>query len=105
MRKRKNETILELLRMSRELRACGAFDDDAIRRIEHAGMLPPEPLTPEDFRALLEQPSCNVYMLARMLNTTARRLRRWAQGLGKPTGAELRLLRMMRDRGVDAVFP
>ncbi|OWQ44592.1 hypothetical protein CDL60_24185 [Roseateles noduli] len=91
--------------MSRGLHACGAFDDDAIRRIEHAGMLPPEPLTREDFRALLEQSSCNVYTMARMLNITTRRVRRWTQGLGRPKGAELRLLRMMRDRGVDAVFP
>ncbi len=37
--------------------------------------------------------------------TTARRLRRWEQGLGRaPQGAELRSLRMMRDRGVSAVF-
>jgi putative transcriptional regulator len=105
MRKRKNETVLEMLRLSRALHACGAFDDNAARRIEHAGMLPPEPLTPEDFQAILGQPSCNVYSVARMLNTTDRRIRRWAQGLGKPKGAELRLLRMMRDRGVDAVFP
>lgn len=105
IRKRKNETIKQLLHMSRELHACGAFDDDAIRRIEHAGMMPPEPLTPDEIRAIREQSSCCVYTLAGMLNTSAKRLRRWERGLGKPKGAELRLLRMMSDRGVDAVFP
>ncbi len=105
MRKRKNETVKEILKMSRALHECGAFDDDAIRRIEHAGMLPPEPMTPKDFRLIREQSSYSVYTLARMLNTTAKRLRRWELGQGKPHGAELRLLRMMRERGVDAVFP
>lgn len=105
MRKRKNDTVKELLKFSRELHACGIFDDGAIRRIEHAGMLPPEPLTPKDFRLIREQSSYSVYTLARMLNTTARRYRRWELGQGKPHGAELRLLRMMRERGVDAVFP
>ncbi len=105
IRKRKNETIRQLLQMSRELHACGAFDDDAIRRIEQAGMMPPESLTPDEIRAIREQASCCVYTLAGMLNTSARRLRRWEQGFGKPQGAELRLLCRMRDRGVDAVFP
>ena len=105
MRKRKSETVKQLLRTSRELHACGLFDDAAIRRIEHAGMLPPEALTPKQIRSIREQTSYCVYTLAGLLNTSAKRLRRWELGQGKPHGAELRLLRMMRERGVDAVFP
>lgn len=106
MRKRKNELIEEMLQMSREFHAGGAFSEEAMCRLEHAAMPPPEPLTVEDFRAIREQTSYNEYTLARMLNTTARRYRRWEQGLGRaPHGAELRLLRMIRDRGINAVFP
>ena len=105
MRKRKHELIKSLLRTSRELHACGAFSDDGMRRIEYAGMMPPEPLTQDDLRIVREQAADSVYALARMINSTARRLRRWERGIGKPKGAELRLLRLMRDRGVQAIFP
>jgi putative transcriptional regulator len=106
MRKRKNETIDRLLRLSRELHACGAFCDEGIRRIEHAGIAAPAPLMPEDFRIIREQSDYSVYTLARLLNISARRYRRWEQGLARgPQGVELRFLRMLRDRGVEAVFP
>jgi putative transcriptional regulator len=106
MRKRKNEMIERLLRLSRELHACGAFGDEGVQRIEHAGIAAPEPLTPDDFRIIREQSDYSVYTLARLFNIPARRYRRWEQGLARgPQGIELRLLRMVRDRGVASVFP
>ncbi len=106
MRKRKSETMERLLRLSRDLHGCGTFNDEDLRTIERVGMSAPQPLRAEDFRAIREQSTYSVYTLARILNTTARQFRRWEQGLGRgPQGAELRLLRMVRDRGLAAVFP
>ncbi|WP_157522260.1 DNA-binding transcriptional regulator [Mitsuaria sp. 7] len=106
MRKRKSETIERLLRLSRELHGCGTFNDEDLSAMERVGMDPPHPLKTEDFRAIREQSTYSVYTLARILNTSARQFRRWEQGLGKgPQGPELRLLRMVRDRGLEAVFP
>jgi len=106
MRKRKSETIIRLLRLSRELHACGACSDEDLQAMEQIAMTSPEPLKADDFRVIREASTFSVYTLARIFNTSARQLRRWELGLGKgPKGPELRLLRMVRDRGLADVFP
>ena len=40
-----------------------------------------------------------------MLSTTARLLRRYEQGLDRPTGPLLRFLHTIREQGVKRVFP
>jgi len=52
-----------------------------------------------------EREDLNLYVFANMLNTTARALRRWEQGLNRPTGPALRLLHAIRDKGMAIVFP
>lgn len=105
MRKRKSKLVTRILREGRDWHAIGIISDERMRLYERACMSPPEPLLPADIRILREQSDLDVYILARIFNTTARQLRRWEQGFGRPKGSELRLLRMVRDRGIESVFP
>jgi putative transcriptional regulator len=67
-------------------------------------MQAPEQLPPQVLRAIRERDSLGIEHFAELINTSARELRRWEQGLSRPQGAALRLLQLVRDRGVQAVF-
>ncbi|OWQ93009.1 hypothetical protein CDN99_00420 [Roseateles aquatilis] len=90
--------------MGRRWRACGMMGDEDMRQWEWVGMQPPDPLLPEEVRAIRESENLELDTFADMLNTSPRLLRRWEQGFNKPKGPTLRLLRILRDRGVRAVF-
>ncbi|WP_431052071.1 helix-turn-helix domain-containing protein [Roseateles sp. L2-2] len=76
-----------------------------MRQLEWSGMLPPEPMSPQEIRSIREREDLDLYVFANMLNTTARVLRRWEQGLNRPTGPVLRFLHAIRARGMEGVFP
>lgn len=105
MRKRKSEVVRHMLENGRRLYAHGWVSDEDMRQLEWIGMPPPAPLTPKEVRAIREREDLNLYVFANMLNTTARALHRWEQGLNRPTGPALRLLHAIRDKGMATVFP
>lgn len=105
MRKRKCESIDRMVKTGRAMHACGLVSDKRIQRLGWVGMAPPAPLTPEEVRAIREAADLGLYTFANMLNTTPRLLRRWEQGMTRPTGPALRLLHAIRDQGIERVFP
>ncbi|OWQ46475.1 hypothetical protein CDL60_13455 [Roseateles noduli] len=60
---------------------------------------------PDEVRVIRETADLDLYTFANMLNTTARLLRRYEQGLTRPTGPILRLLHNIREQGIRNVFP
>ncbi len=105
MRKRKNLVVQQMLKAERRWHAQGWVSEADMQRLEWTGMSPPEPLTPAQVRSIRESVDLDVYAFANMLNTTARLLRRWEQGLNRPRGPALRFLQTIRARGVATVFP
>ncbi|WP_431262817.1 helix-turn-helix domain-containing protein [Roseateles chitinivorans] len=90
--------------MVRRWHAKGAVNDERARHFEWVSMQPPEPLLPQEVWAIRESEDLEIDTFADMLNTSPRQLRRWEQGLSKPQGTVLRLLRIMHERGLRAVF-
>lgn len=105
MRKRKCDSIDRMVKTGRALHALGLASDERMQRLEWVGMAPPAPLTPGEVRAIRESADLSLYTFANMLNTTARLLRRYEQGLNRPTGPVLRLLHAIRKQGLKHVFP
>lgn len=104
MRKRKSLAIVYMLRTMRRMHALGSVNDENMRHMEWVSMQPPEPLLPEQVRAIRESEELELDTFADMINTTPRLLRRWEQGFNKPSGSALRMLRIMHERGVRAIF-
>ncbi|MFX1680247.1 helix-turn-helix domain-containing protein [Mitsuaria sp. CC2] len=105
MRKRKCESIDRMVKTGRAMHARGWVSDERMTRLAWCGMPPPAPLTPEEVRAIREAEDLSIYTFANMLNTTARLLRRYEQGITRPTGPVLRLLHAIREQGMGRVFP
>jgi putative transcriptional regulator len=105
MRKRKHESIDRMVKTGWAMHARGWVSDERMQRLGWGGMAPPGDLTPEEVRAIREQEDLNLYVFANMLNTTARLLRRYEQGMTRPTGPVLRLLHTIREQGMRNVFP
>ena len=104
MRKRKSALIMRLLNEGREWHREGWISDECRRGFEIDALQMPDPLLPHEVRAIREQNSLELSHFATLMATTPRQLRRWEQGFGRPKGSALRLLHMVRDRGVYAVF-
>lgn len=105
MRKRKYDSIDRMVKTGRALHACGFASDERMQRLAWCGIAPPTPLTPDEVRAIREEADLSLYVFANMLSTTARLLRRYEQGLDRPTGPLLRFLHTIREQGVKRVFP
>jgi putative transcriptional regulator len=105
MRKRKYDSIDRMVKTGRRMHALGLASDEHMQCLAWTGMAPPEPLMPEEVRAIREGADLSLYVFANMLNTTARLLRRYEQGMTRPTGPVLRLLHTIREQGMRRVFP
>ncbi len=104
MRKRKSAIVERVLAEGRLWHAHGLISDERRRSCEIVCMPAPMPLEPEEVRAIRERDKLELAVFADLINTTSRQLRRWEQGLDRPQGPALRLLHLVRDRGVHAIF-
>lgn len=104
MRKRKSAIVDRVLAEGRLWHALGFISDERRRSCEIVCMPAPAPLEPAELRAIRERDQLELDVFADLINTTSRQLRRWEQGLGRPHGPALRLLHLVRDRGVHAIF-
>src|ERR1043165_726767 len=105
MRKRKYDSIDRMVKTGRGMHACGLVSGDHFQRLAWCGIAPPAPLTPDEVRAIREEADLSLYVFANMLSTTARLLRRYEQGLDRPTGPLLRFLHTIREQGAKPFFP
>jgi putative transcriptional regulator len=104
MRKRKSALVERLLNEGREWHRAGWISDENRRGFEIDALQMPEPLLPHEVRAIRERDNLELSHFAVLIATTPRQLRRWEQGLGRPKGPALRLLHLVRDHGLHAVF-
>jgi putative transcriptional regulator len=104
MRKRKSALVRRLLNEGREWHRQGLISDENRRGYGIEGMQMPEPLLPHEVRAIRRRDNLELSHFAMLIATTPRHLRRWEQGSGRPKGPALRLLHLVRERGVYAVF-
>ncbi len=103
MRKRKSRILDNVLEWSRSFHDHGLMSDDKRREFERICCPLPDFLAPDEIRRIREASEVDRHTMARLLNTTHRLVMRWEQGLARPRGPELKLLRLARDRGVDVL--
>jgi putative transcriptional regulator len=65
---------------------------------------PIEPLEPENIKQIREDANVSQAVFASILNTSLSTIQKWEIGNKRPTGTALKLLHLVRDRGLDAVM-
>jgi len=79
--------------------------DKITKRVLGSGVLPkPQPLAPEEIRALRDEARMSQSVFAAVLNVTSGYLSQLERGEKRPTGAALAMLHVIRRKGIEAVL-
>jgi len=82
---------------------AGAFDRETMREFDRLCLAPVEPLTPDDIRALREGEKVSQPVFAHYLNVSKSTVSKWERGEKKPDGPSLKLLNLVKRKGLDAI--
>jgi putative transcriptional regulator len=74
-----------------------------MREFDDACLTDIEPLAPEEIRAIREHENLSQPVFARYLNVSKGLVSDWERGVKKPGGPALRLLTVVRKKGIQAI--
>jgi putative transcriptional regulator len=96
--------ILEAVReTAKGLYDAGAISKVTMREFDQICLPPVPPLEPEEIEQIREESKVSQAVFAAVLNTSVSTVQKWEIGQKKPTGAALKLLHLVRKRGLDSV--
>jgi putative transcriptional regulator len=103
-RKPKSEIAEAVHETARGLYRVGLIDRVTMREYDSLCLQPIEPLEPESIKQIREDANVSQAVFASILNTSLSTIQKWEIGNKRPTGTALKLLHLVRDRGLDAVM-
>lgn len=85
------------------LHEVGAVDKQTMREFDEACLTQIQPLTPEEIKAIREREHLSQPVFARYLNVSRNLVSDWERGVKRPGGPALRLLTLVRKKGIEAI--
>ena len=104
MRKKKSAILEAVHETAKGLHKAGVMDLVTLREFDKLCLLPIEPLDPEKIKQIREESHVSQAVFAAVLNTSLSTVQKWEIGQKRPTGTALKLLHLVRDRGLDSVI-
>ena len=74
-----------------------------MQRFDESCLTPIEKLTPEQIKAIREEEYMSVAVFARHLWVSASLVEKWESGNSVPKGANLKLLTLVKNKGLDCI--
>lgn len=99
----KSEAMAAVHEMMEGFHQSGAIDKRTMRDFDQACLTPAPPLSPAEIRAIREQEAVSQPVFARYLNVSKNLVSEWERGAKRPGGPALRLLTVVRKRGLGAI--
>ena len=99
----KSEAFASIHETMDALHRIGAVNKKTMRDFDKACLADVPVMTPEDIRALREREHVSQPVFAAYLNVSRNLVSDWERGVKKPGGPALRLLTIIKKRGLDAV--
>lgn len=81
----------------------GIIDKKTMREFDKSCLTGVEKLSPEDVIALREREGVSQAVLARYLNVAVKLVGEWERGEKRPSGPSLKLLALVKAKGLDAI--
>ena len=81
----------------------GSIDKQTMREFDEACLMPIQPLTPEEIRAIREKEHVSQSVFSHYLNVTTGLISQWERGERKPSGTSLKLLLIVAKKGLSAI--
>lgn len=85
------------------LHEAGLIDKRTMREFDESCLAPATPLEPEEIRAIREREQVSQPVFARYLNVSKNLVSDWERGAKRPGGPALRLLTIVRRKGLEAI--
>lgn len=86
-----------------DLHDARLMDKRTMRRFDVLCLTPVRSLAAEEIKALRERERVSQAVFARHLNVTTGLVSQWERGERKPVGASLKLLTLVREKGLDSI--
>jgi putative transcriptional regulator len=86
-----------------DLHVAGLMPKSTMREFDTLCLTPVQPLTPRQIKAIREQQQVSQAVFARFLNVTPGLISQWERGEKHPTGASLKLLTLVKSKGLAAI--
>jgi putative transcriptional regulator len=103
MRKTRSPILDAVHETALGLHAAGVLDQVTLREFNRLCLPPVEPLAPEQIKEIRESSRVSQAVFAQLLNTSVSTVQKWEIGQKRPTGTALKLLHLVRARGLDVV--
>jgi putative transcriptional regulator len=103
MRKTKSPILEAIHETANGLFKAGVMDQVTLREFDRLCLPPVEPMEPECIKRLREQSHVSQAVFAALLNTSVSTVQKWEIGQKRPTGAALKLLNLVKNRGLQVL--
>lgn len=99
----RNHRLEVLHKTAAALHHVGALDKSTMRDIDAFCLTKVEAMTGEEIQALREREGISQAVLARHINVGTKLVSDWERGAKRPSGPSLKLLTLVRSKGLDAI--
>jgi putative transcriptional regulator len=103
-RKLKSKIAESVYETATGLYRVGLIDKKRMREYDSLCLQPIEPLEPEAIKQIRKDANVSQAVFASILNTSISTIQKWEIGNKRPAGTALKLLHLVRDRGLDSVI-
>ena len=104
MRKKKSAILEAVHETAQGLHRAGVMDQITMREFDRMCLPPVESLEPEQIKQIREEANVSQAVFAAILNTSLSTVQKWEIGQKRPAGTALKLLHLVRKRGLDGVI-
>lgn len=99
----KSEVSESIHSIASALHKAGAIDATQMRHYDKTCLTPLEPLDGAAIRAIREREALTQAAFAIHLNVSKNHVSDWERGVKKPSGAALKLLTIVKNKGIEAI--
>ena len=103
MRKTRSPILDAVHETAKGLHKAGVMDQVTLREFDQLCVPPVEPLAPEQIKQIRETTRVSQAVFARLLNTSLSTVQKWEIGEKRPSGPSLKLLDVIRRKGIEAI--
>ncbi len=99
-----SDALASVHELAADLHSVGLFDARTMREFDELCLTEIEAMGPQDIRRLRDTVGVSQAVLARVLNVTPNAVGQWERGEKKPTGSALKLLSLIRHKGLQTIL-
>ncbi|MBO4576445.1 MAG: DNA-binding transcriptional regulator [Neisseriaceae bacterium] len=99
----KNEVSESIHSIATALHKVGAINQAQMKHYNNACLKPIQPLSSDEIREIRENEALTQAAFAIHLNVSKNHISAWERGIRKPSGTALKLLNIIKFKGLDAI--